>query len=80
MFRMPEPLPDTEPTGAELAAIDAEWPQIAAELAELDAQIRALTYGVGVCELDQRRVRRRRRVVLRVPVARVRVVGGGEAA
>lgn len=78
MFRMPEPLLDAEPTGAELAAIEEEWPQIAAELAELDAQIRALTYGVGVCELDQRRVRRQRRAVLRVPVTRGRF--GGEAA
>lgn len=78
MFRMPERLPDAEPTGAELTAIEEEWPQIAAELAELDAQIRALTCGVGVCELDQRRVRRQRRAVLRVPVARVRF--GGEAA
>jgi hypothetical protein len=78
MFRMPEPLPDAEPTGRELAAIEEEWPQIAAELAELDAEIRALTFGVGVDELDQRRVRRQRRQVLRVPVSRVRF--GGEAA
>lgn len=78
MFRMPEPLPDAEPTGRELAAIEEEWPQIAAELAVLDTEIRALTYGVGVCELDQRRVRRQRRAALRVSLARVRF--GGEAA
>jgi hypothetical protein len=78
MFRMPERLPDAEPTGAELAAIEEEWPQIEVGLAVLDAEIRALAYGVGVCELDQRRVRRQRRAALRVPVTRVRF--GGEAA
>jgi hypothetical protein len=78
MFRMPELLPDAEPTGAELAAIENEWPLIAAELAELDAEIRTLTFGVGVDELDVRRVRRQRRRALRVPVTRVRY--GGEAA
>ena len=78
MFRMPEPLLDAAPTGPELAAIEKEWPQIAAELSELDAEIHALTYGGGLDELDVRRVRRQRRRALRVPVARVRY--GGEAA
>ena len=78
MFRMPESLPDAEPTGPELAAIEQEWPQIAAELSALDAEIRALAFGVGVDELDVRRVRRQRRRALRVPVTRVRY--GGEAA
>jgi hypothetical protein len=79
MFRMPEPLSDAEPTGPELAAIEREWPQIAAELSVLDAEIRALAYGVGVDELDVRRARRRCRRALRVPMTRVRF-GGGEAA
>jgi hypothetical protein len=33
---------DTGPTAAYLAAIEAEWPQIEAALAELDAEIEAL--------------------------------------
>ena len=78
MFRMPELLPDAEPTGADLAAIENEWPLIAAELSALDAEIHALTFGAGVDELDVRRVRRQRRQALRVPVTRVRY--GGEAA
>jgi hypothetical protein len=47
------------PSPADLAAIEAEWPQIEADLAELDAEIRAL-YAAdrGVSELDWRRTRR----------------------
>ncbi|MGC4815453.1 DUF6284 family protein [Micromonospora sp. DT228] len=50
----------TDPTAAELAAIDAEWPLIAAELDLLDAEITLLyaeDHG-GPTELDWRRVRR----------------------
>jgi len=39
-------LPDREPTAAELAAIEAEWPLIAAELAVTDAEA-ALVAGCG---------------------------------
>ncbi|MGC4814115.1 DUF6284 family protein [Micromonospora sp. DT228] len=49
-----------EPTAAELAAIDAEWPLIAAELDVLDAEITLLyaeDHG-GPTELDWRRLRR----------------------
>ncbi|MGI5523587.1 DUF6284 family protein [Micromonospora sp. CA-259024] len=49
-----------EPTAADLAAIDAEWPLIAAELDLLDAEITLLyaeDHG-GPTELDWRRVRR----------------------
>jgi hypothetical protein len=60
MFRMPEPLPDTEPTRAELTAIENEWPRIAADLADLDAEIRALTATDGLDQLAVRRARRER--------------------
>ncbi|WP_327033920.1 DUF6284 family protein [Micromonospora ureilytica] len=49
-----------EPTAADLAAIDAEWPLIAAELDLLDAEI-TLIYAEdhgGPTELDWRRLRR----------------------
>ncbi|GAB7040716.1 MULTISPECIES: DUF6284 family protein [Catenuloplanes] len=45
-----------EPSPEDLASIDAEWPEIEADLAELDAEIRAL----GVTPVDNywRRARR----------------------
>ncbi|WP_341720486.1 DUF6284 family protein [Micromonospora sp. FIMYZ51] len=49
-----------EPTAADLAAIDTEWPLIAAELDVLDAQI-TLIYAEdhgGPSALDWRRLRR----------------------
>ncbi|WP_431887025.1 DUF6284 family protein [Micromonospora wenchangensis] len=49
-----------EPTAADLAAIDAEWPLIAAELDVLDAEITmlyAIDHG-GPTALDWRRLRR----------------------
>ncbi|MEV4466373.1 DUF6284 family protein [Micromonospora echinofusca] len=49
-----------EPTAADLAAIDAEWPLIAAELDVLDAEITMLyaeDHG-GPTALDWRRLRR----------------------
>ncbi|MEO3744932.1 DUF6284 family protein [Plantactinospora sp. B5E13] len=51
---------NTEPSAADLAAIEAEWPLIAAELDLLDAEI-TLIYADdhgGPSELDWRRVRR----------------------
>lgn len=56
---------DREPTDAELAAIEAEWPQIEAELELLDAQITALTTRQETGELAWRRLRRTQRRVLR---------------
>ncbi|MGC5050097.1 DUF6284 family protein [Micromonospora sp. DT48] len=53
-------LPATGPTAADLAAIDTEWPLIAAELDVLDAQITMLyaeDHG-GPSPLDWRRLRR----------------------
>lgn len=53
-----------EPTEEELAAIEREWPQIEAELAELDAWIQALGEGGRASSLDVRRWRRAQRQVL----------------
>ncbi|RBQ04478.1 hypothetical protein DQE82_28810 [Micromonospora sp. LHW51205] len=50
----------TEPTAADLAAIESEWPLIAAELDVLDAEITMLyaeDHG-GPSPLDWRRLRR----------------------
>jgi uncharacterized protein DUF6284 len=52
---------ELEPTPADLAAIEAEWPQIEADLAVLDAEIRALVAHGGPSPLDWRRLRRARR-------------------
>jgi hypothetical protein len=52
------------PTAADLAAIEAEWPQIEAELAVLDAEIRALSVAGGPSPLDWRRLRRAERRAL----------------
>ena len=54
----------TEPTRADLAAIEAEWPLIEAELAVLDAQIRMLAAAGGPSPLDWRRLRRAEHQVL----------------
>jgi hypothetical protein len=54
---------DMEPTPADLAAIEAEWPVIEAELGVLDAEIAALSHD-GPAPLDWRRVRRARRQLL----------------
>jgi hypothetical protein len=81
MSRMPEGLPDREPTRRDLAAIEAEWPLIEAGLTALDAEIRRLLCADVADELDVRRVRRARRRVLRAPAASVaRGSWGGEAA
>lgn len=68
---------DREPTAGELAAIEAEWPQIADELAQLDAEIACLVGRDQVCELDRRRVRREQRRAL---VARRLLVAGSDSA
>ncbi|MFU8875889.1 DUF6284 family protein [Micromonospora sp. SL4-19] len=59
-----------EPTAADLAAIDREWPLIAAELDLLDAEI-AMLYAEdhgGPTDLDRRRVRRAATRVIRAAV------------
>ncbi|MEV1156926.1 DUF6284 family protein [Micromonospora chokoriensis] len=59
-----------EPTAADLAAIDAEWPLIATELDLLDAEITLLyaeDHG-GPTELDWRRVRRAEARVTRAAI------------
>jgi len=53
-----------EPTAADLAAIEAEWPLVEAELSLLDAQIVALSAAGGPSPLDWRRLRRAERRVL----------------
>lgn len=60
----PIPWDDQEPTADDLAAIEAEWPLIDAELAELDASIRVLMAEGGPSPLDWRRLRRAERRVL----------------
>jgi len=55
---------DEEPTFGDLVAIEAEWPQIAAELDLLDAEIAALIDGPYMSEIDRRRTRRAERRVL----------------
>ena len=57
---------DHEPTAAELAEIEYEWPLIAAELDLLNAEIACITLGESVSALDRRRVRRAERRVLAV--------------
>ena len=60
--------PDEEPSASDLAAIDHEWPLIAAELDLLDAEITLLTAD-DVSELDWHRHRRAARRVARVAVS-----------
>ncbi|MEO3747140.1 DUF6284 family protein [Plantactinospora sp. B5E13] len=61
--------PDLEPTPADLAAIDREWPLIEAELALLDAEITALYADGGPSPLDRRRIRRAEQRVMRAAAA-----------
>lgn len=53
-----------EPSAADLAGIEQEWPLIAAELDLLDAQIDFINAGPYASVLDRRRVRRAERRVL----------------
>lgn len=55
-----------EPTAADLAAIEAEWPLMAAELDLLDAEIVVINAGTNASELETRRIRRAERRVLEV--------------
>jgi hypothetical protein len=66
------------PSPSDLAAIEAEWPQIEADLAELDAEIRALyaSDNGGPTELDWRRKRRTESQVTRT-AARTAAPGAG---
>ena len=60
--------PADEPTTADLAAIDAEWPLVAAELDVVDAEITlicAADHG-GPSPMDWRRLRRAEARVTRV--------------
>jgi hypothetical protein len=57
-------LGEAEPSPAELAAIEAEWPLIAAELDLLDAQIAVLSLEGAAGSLDWRRIRRAEHRVL----------------
>ncbi|GAA1534599.1 DUF6284 family protein [Kribbella lupini] len=59
------PLANSEdPSTAELAEIEREWPLIAAELDLLDAEIACLNAGPAPSVLGRRRVRRAERRVL----------------
>jgi hypothetical protein len=69
------PVEDREPTADELAAIEAEWPLIEAELAALDEQIRALNVAGHGSELDRRRARRAEHRVLAARRGRVARAG-----
>ncbi|MFC9694665.1 DUF6284 family protein [Kribbella sp. NPDC056951] len=51
-------LRDDEPSAADLAAIELEWPLIAAEQHLLDAEIAFINAGNNVSALDRRRIRR----------------------
>jgi hypothetical protein len=55
-----------DPSPADLAATEREWPLIAAELELLDAEIAYINAGPAASELDRRRVRRAQRRVLKV--------------
>lgn len=61
---LPLDLDATEPSGADLAAIEREWPVIEAEIEELDAWIQVLIADRHVSKLDWRRLRRAQRRVL----------------
>lgn len=67
---------DEEPTQAELAAIEQEWPLIAAELELLEAEISPIVAGQAPTVLDRRRIRRAQRRVL----AAGRALGADEIA
>ncbi|HEX6500173.1 MAG TPA: DUF6284 family protein [Micromonosporaceae bacterium] len=58
------PSPDDEPTPAELAAIEAEWPLIEAEMSLVDAEILVMTADPRPSLLDWRRLRRAEQRVL----------------
>ncbi|GAA3597859.1 DUF6284 family protein [Kribbella ginsengisoli] len=55
-----------DPSPAELAAIEREWPLIEAELDLLDAEISYINAGPAASALDRRRVRRAEHKVLEI--------------
>ncbi|MET9269378.1 DUF6284 family protein [Kribbella sp. NPDC003557] len=55
-----------EPSPADLAGIEQEWPLISAELDLLDAQIAFINAGPYASELETRRIRRAQRRVLEI--------------
>jgi hypothetical protein len=57
---------DDGPSLAELAAIEAEWSRIAAELDVVNAEVRLAVAGPSATELDWRRLRRAEARVLRI--------------
>lgn len=63
MRSTPMPWDDQEPSAAELAAIDAEWPLIDAEMALLDAQVRVLAAEGEPSQIDWHRLARAARQV-----------------
>lgn len=63
---------DREPSAADLAAIEAEWPWIKLDLAELDAEIAEIVAGPAGAALAWRRYRRLQQRLL----GAVRVVAG----
>ncbi|WP_327301985.1 DUF6284 family protein [Streptomyces albidoflavus] len=67
-----------EPTDAELAAIEAEAPLLAAEVEELDTVIALMDRPAN--ELDTRRARRAHARVLAARAALANTAGTGEAA
>lgn len=59
---------ESEPSAAELAAIEREWPLIEAEMAVVEAET-AVLCAARPSELDWQRLRSARRRVLRVAAA-----------
>ena len=55
-----------EPSAADLAGIEREWPLIAAELDLLDAQIALINAGPYASALETRRIRRAEHRVLEI--------------
>ncbi|MEU4193158.1 DUF6284 family protein [Kribbella sp. NPDC026611] len=55
-----------EPSAADLAVIEQEWPLIEAELDLLNAEISVFNAGAAMSALDRRRVRRAERRVMTV--------------
>ena len=60
---------DQEPTAADLAAIEREWPLIEAELALTDIQVHLWCVQGKASELDRHRLRRAEQRVIRETLA-----------
>ncbi len=74
------PLPDVEPLPSELAAINAEWPLILAELGALEREIARLSAHELLDQVQVRRVRRVTRARLRTATRPVLAEHANEAA